>query len=133
MSARRRSSGRRSTRSNAQTQYREGHRKSYDESRVERLTWALLVGVFAVLYMLPEETAIPNWIAPAAGALILMGSGAYQYSRRWRVAPVVWIGGALMLNAAFYGFQMDPERDLIGFTLLVFAGVIGFGLITGEG
>ncbi len=134
MAARRRTSTRRSTRSNnAQSQYREGKRKSYDEARVERMTWALLVGVFAVLYLLPEGTAVPNWVAPLAGAVILFGSGLYQYSRGWRVAPVIWIGGSLMLVSVYYGSQMDPTRDLIGFTLLVFAGVIGFGLITGEG
>ncbi|MBK8138180.1 MAG: hypothetical protein IPK52_20595, partial [Chloroflexi bacterium] len=62
-----------------------------------------------------------NWIAPLAGAVILFGSGLYQYSRGWRVAPVIWIGGSLMLVSVYYGSQMDPTRDLIGFTLLVFA------------
>jgi carbon starvation protein CstA len=109
------------------------YRKSYAEAQVERMTWALLVGVFAVIYLLPEGATLQNWMAPLAGAAILLGSGFYQYSRGWRVAPVTWIGGSLMLAAVYYGTQINPGRDLLGITLLVFAAVIAFGLVTGEG
>lgn len=109
------------------------YRKSYAEAQVERMTWALLVGVFAVIYLLPEGATLQNWMAPFAGAVILLGSGFYQYSRGWRVAPVTWIGGSLMLAAVYYGTQINPGRDLLGITLLVFAAVIAFGLVTGEG
>lgn len=123
---------RKSTRRSTSTSSR-SWRKTLDEARIEQTTWALLVAVFAVLYLLPEGTSVPNWAAPLAGAVILLASGFYQYSRGWRVAPVVWIGGALMAACVYYGLQIDPTRDLLGFTLLVFAGVIGFGLVTGEG
>lgn len=125
--------GRRRTTTKRKTSTGRTWRKSFAEQRIEQTTWALLVGVFAVLYMLPEGTTVPNWIPPLAGALILLGSGFYQYTRGWRVAPVTWIGGSLMLAAVYYGMQMNPGRDLLGFTLLVFAAVIGFGLVTGEG
>lgn len=122
---------RKSTRRSAST--KQVFRKTISEERIEQTTWALLVGVFAVLHLLPDGTAVPNWAPPLAGAIILLGSGVYQYSRKWRVAPVVWIGGSLMAVAAYYGWQMNPQTDLLGFTLLVFAAVIGFGLVTGEG
>lgn len=126
--ARRRS---RSQRRSAQGSY--PRRKSQAEARVEHITWALLVVVFAILSLLPDGLEPPNWITPFAGAIILLGSGIYQYVRRWRVSPIVWIGGALMAATVFYGLQINPERDLIGFSLLVFAAVIGFGVFTGEG
>ncbi|MBK9124341.1 MAG: hypothetical protein IPM16_14645 [Chloroflexi bacterium] len=108
-------------------------RKSQAEARVEHITWALLVVVFAILSLLPDGLDLPNWVAPLAGAIILFGSGIYQYTRRWRVSPIVWVGGALMAATVFYGLQINPERDLIGFSLLVFAAVIAFGVFTGEG
>ncbi len=110
-------------------------RKSMAEARVERITWMLLVGVFALLYLTQDSSFaenLPNWFAPVAGALILLGSGFYQYAQRWRVSPATWIGGALMLATAYYGLYMNPLQDLTGFCLLVFAAVIGFGVITGE-
>lgn len=112
-----------------------GRRKSWAEARAERLTWMMLVGVFAVLYLTQDSefaNQIPNWFAPVCGALILLGSGFYQYANHWRVSPATWMGGALMLGAAYYGLQMNPERDLTGISLLVFAAVIGFGVFTGE-
>ena len=131
MAGRRRTRARRATASSTSRGYT--YRKSYAEAQVERVTWALLVGVFAVLYLLPEGAVVQNWMAPLAGAVILLGSGFYQYSRGWRVAPVTWIGGSLMLAAVYYGTQINPGRDLLGITLLVFAAVIAFGLVTGEG
>lgn len=110
-------------------------RKTLAEAKVERVTWMLLVGVFAVLYLTQDSefaAQIPNWFAPVSGALILLGSGFYQYANHWRVSPATWLGGALMLAAAYYGLQMNPERDLTGISLLVFAAVIGFGVVTGE-
>ncbi len=110
-------------------------RKSYAEIRVEHITWALMVGVFAVLYLSRDTefaASIPAWFAPVAGALILLGSGFYQYANRWRVSPATWVGGSLMLVAAYYSLYISPGRDVNGFALLVFAAVIGFGVLTGE-
>lgn len=127
-SSRRRSSRRRSSGGG-------GGRKSYDEIRVEHITWALLVGVFAVLYLTREGQVgldIPNWFTPVAGALILLGSGFYQYANRWRVSPATWVGGSLMLVMAYYSMYMAPNADVKGFAMLTFAAVIAFGVLTGE-
>jgi hypothetical protein len=107
-------------------------RKSSAEARVERITWALMVLVFALVQLMPEGTALPNFTIPFAGALILLGSGLYQYSRHWRVSPVTWIGGAFMALFTYYNLQINPNANFIGECLIVFFVVIIFGLVTGE-
>lgn len=109
-------------------------RKSDDEARVERITWFLMVGVFAIIYFIDPETqeSIPNWIVPVSGAAILLGSGIYQYTRRWRVSPVTWVAGTVMLLLAAINLSVNPDQNFYGITLLVFAGVIGVGVLTGE-
>ncbi len=107
-------------------------RKSEAEARAERVTWALLVLVFAIVQLLPNEAVLPNFFVPFAGALILLGSGVYQYSRRWRVSPITWIGGAFMLLFAYYNLQVNAAQDFTGAALIVFFVVIIFGLLTGE-
>ena len=130
------STNRRRRNSNSTRRNGNGYRrKSMAEARVERITWMLLVGVFAILYLTQDSQfaeKLPNWFAPVSGALILLGSGFYQYAQRWRVSPATWVGGSLMLASAYYGLNVDPTLDLTGFCLLVFAAVIGFGVITGE-
>lgn len=111
---------------------RSSRSKSEAEARAERITWALLVLVFAILQVAPESASIPNFFVPFTGALILLGSGVYQYSRRWRVSPITWIGGAFMAFFAYYNLQLDPTHNFIGESLIVFFVVIIFGLITGE-
>jgi hypothetical protein len=101
------------------------------EARIERMTWFLLVLIFAILYFVPDNT-LPNWLVPAAGALILLGSGVVQYARRMAVSPITWIAGSLMLMMSLYSVYINPNTDLLGFSLVVFAVVIGFGVITGE-
>lgn len=91
----------------------------------------MLVLVFALFSIFPEEN-VPAWIVPFSGAVILLGSGIYQYVRRWRVSPITWIAGTIMLLLAFTNLYVDPEMDFFGFTLLTFAFVIGFGILTGE-
>lgn len=110
---------------------RKRYRKSDAEARVERFTWFLLVLAFGVLYVIPQEN-VPNWFVPLFGAIILLGSGVYQYTRRWRVSPVTWIAGTLMVMLSLINLSIDPEQDFLGLTLLVFAAVIGVGAITGE-
>ena len=127
--ARRKSTTRRSSAS-TNTGYG-GRRKSDDEARVERFTWAMLVLAFAVAQVLPDGS-LPNWFIPISGAVILLGSGAYQYSRGWRVSPITWIGGVVELLLGYYVFRINPGVDMLGESLLVFVGVILFGLITGE-
>lgn len=106
-------------------------RKSAAEARIERLTWFALVMVFAVLSMLPDNS-VPNMVVPFSGAVILLGSGIYQYSRRWHVSPITWIGGSIMLVMGAYNYQINPDVNMTGFALLIFAGVILFGILTNE-
>lgn len=128
--ARRRSS--RSKNTSQSTRSGGGYRrKSEAEARVERFTWFLLVLVFAVLYILPEAN-VPYWVVPLSGAVILLGSGIYQYSRRWRVSPITWIAGTIMVLICMINLYVNPNHDFSGFALLTFAAVIGFGVITGE-
>ncbi len=108
-------------------------RKSEKEARVERITWFLMVVVFAVLSIIPQDSGgFPNWVIPFAGAIILLGSGLYQYIRKWRVSPMTWIAGTVMLLLAATNLYLTPEQNFYGFVLLTFAAVIGVGVITGE-
>jgi hypothetical protein len=120
---------RQSRSSNRSESYDRPRGKGEAEARVERLTWFFLVVIFAVAQLI--ET-FPPVAVPLAGAGILIGSGMYQYSRRWRVSPVTWLAGALMAGLAYVNLQVNPTRDFTGLALLVFAGVILFGLLTGE-
>ena len=109
-------------------------RKSEDEARVERVTWALMVLVFAVIYFLDpgEQDNIPNFLVPLAGTVILLGSGVYQSMRRWRVSPITWIAATIMLLMTLVNVSVNPDANFYGLTLLIFAGVIALGVITGE-
>jgi uncharacterized membrane protein len=110
-------------------------RKSAAEAKAERLTWFLLVLIFALLSILQDNVeagAVPNWLVPLSGAVVLLGSGIYQYSNNWRVSPMTWIIGAILLLFGLVNVLVDPTLDLTGFSLLAFAAVILFGLLTGE-
>lgn len=108
--------------------------KSFSEARIERLTWALLVLAFAIFQLLSDDAtrALPNWFVPASGAAILLGSGLYQYTRRWRVSPVTWIAGSVMLFFLLVNVYINPETSFLGVSLIVFVLVIVFGLVTNE-
>lgn len=108
-----------------------GGRKTEEEARIERITWFLMVLVFGIIYFLPDGT-IPNSFIPFAGGVILLGSGLYQYSKRWRVSPTTWIAGTGLLLAAVANFTAFPNMDFYGITLITFAAVIGIGLLTNE-
>ncbi len=125
------SRGRSSNKSRKRTTSGGGGRKSDDEARIERVTWFLMVLVFGVIYFLPEGT-IPNPFIPFSGGVILLGSGLYQYSKRWRVSPTTWIAGTGLLLAAIANFTAFPNFDFYGITLITFAVVIGIGLLTNE-
>ncbi|MBZ0280492.1 MAG: hypothetical protein K8L97_07100 [Anaerolineae bacterium] len=108
-------------------------RKSRDEERVERLTWFFLVIIFAALQILPEGgLALPLWFVPLSGAIVLIGSGLLQFTRGWRVSPVTWLGGFLLVGLTIINLYISPERNFLGLSMIVFAGVILMGLLTGE-
>lgn len=110
-----------------------GRRKSRDEERIERLTWFLLVIVIALIQVFNEGgMTMPNWIVPFSGSVILLGSGIIQYSRRWNVSPSTWLGGALLAGLALVNLYVSPGSSFFGISLIVFAGVILIGLLTGE-
>ncbi len=123
---RRRSSRRSDNRDN-------GRRKSYQEERVERFTWFFLVLVIATIHIVKEGgMTLPNWIIPFSGCVVLLGSGMYQYSHRWRVSPTTWLAGALLAGLALINLYVSPESSFLGISLIVFAAVILIGLLTGE-
>jgi phosphatidylserine synthase len=108
--------------------------KKPKEARIERLTWGLLVLIFAVIYLAPEATidSLPNWLVPASCALVLLGSGMFQTVRGWRVSPVTWLGGILMLVLTILAFYVLPQNTFMLETLLVTVAVIAFGTFFGE-
>jgi hypothetical protein len=109
------------------------HRKSVAEERIERLTWFFLVLVIALIHIIREGgLIIPNWIVPFSGCVVLLGSGMYQYSRRWRVSPTTWLAGALLGVLALINLYVSPNSSFLGLSLIVFAVVILIGLLTGE-
>ncbi len=112
---------------------RQGTKKP-KEARIERLTWGLLVAIFAVLYLAPEATidSLPNWLVPASCALVLLGSGLFQTVRGWRVSPVTWIGGIIMLVLTILAFYVLPQNTFLLETLLVTVLVIAAGTFFGE-
>jgi uncharacterized membrane protein len=122
----------RRSRSRSRSSNRGGRRrKSEAEARVERMTWFLLVLIFAAISLLPEGS-MPNALVPFAGALVLLGSGLYQYSHRWRVSPVTWVVGSIMMVIGLYSIYVNQTVDLLPHSLVAFAIVIGFGVVTGE-
>jgi uncharacterized membrane protein len=110
-------------------------RKSKAEEKIERVTWFLLVLIFAGINIARDNlgiTTTPNWLIPMAGAIVLLSSGIYQYSKRWRVSPITWLTGTVLLMFGLINLLVDPTLDLTGLSLLAFAAVILFGLLTGE-
>ena len=68
--------------------------------------------------------SVPNWVVPLSGAVVLLGSGTWS--------PITWIVGSILLIFGLVNVLVDPTLDLTGFSLLAFAAVILFGLLTGE-
>jgi hypothetical protein len=107
--------------------------KSKAEAKIERATAMLLVAVFAVMYITEQQNIdLPNALVPFAGAVILLGSGLYQYGQRWRVSPWTWISGTVLLMLTVYNMQIDPNANFYGISLFIFAIVLAVGLFTGE-
>ena len=110
-----------------------GRSKSGGEERIERLTWFFLVLVIALIHIIREGgMTLPNWVIPFSGCVVLLGSGMYQYSRRWRVSPTTWLAGALLAALALINLYVSPTSSFLGLSLIVFAAVILIGLLTGE-
>lgn len=107
--------------------------KSYAEARIERITWVFLMLVIAIVQILQQGgMGVPNWTIPFVGSVVLLGSGMYQYSRRWRVSPITWLAGALLAGLTLINWYVSPASSFLGISLIVFAAVILVGLLTGE-
>jgi hypothetical protein len=108
-------------------------RKSNRESRLELMTWASLVVVIALGALTRENNiTLPGWLVPFLGAVILLGSGVYQYSRSYRVSPITWLAGLVLFVFVAYHFYVDSTQEFVGASLIVFFLVIVFGIITGD-
>ena len=107
-------------------------RKSAAEARIERVTWFLLVLMFAMLNIVPDTTRMPNAVVPFIGAFILFGSGLYQYYRGWRVSFITWIAGTLMAVMGAYSVMSRPDINMTPGALIIVAIVILFGVFTNE-
>jgi len=107
--------------------------KTGREAKAERMTWFSMIMVF-ILVSFDSEGVVPPFMIPIALATILVLSGFYQYSKKWRVSPLLWIVAAVMGLIGGYG-AYDPsipiDPALVGFigTLVV----ILFGVLTNEG
>jgi len=133
MTRRRTSYSRRSERSSNSRSRSYTRSKSYAEERTERLTWFFLVLAIAGVQIIQQGgAALPNWVIPFAGCVVLLGSGMYQYSKRWRVAPTTWLAGALLAGMTLINLYVNPSLNFLGVSLIVFAAVILMGLLTGE-
>ncbi|MCL4250221.1 MAG: hypothetical protein KJ065_18880 [Anaerolineae bacterium] len=123
---------RRSSRRRSDSDYR-ARGKSYREARIELMTWAGLVMIFAVGALGRENNInMPNWFVPFAGAVVLLGSGFYQYSSRYRVSPITWLGGLVLVLFVLYSWYVDTNQPFVGASLIVFFLVILFGVVTGD-
>lgn len=109
-----------------------GRKKSEAEARIERITWFLLVLMFALLNLVPDDMTIPNATIPFAGGTILLISGLYQYSHKWRVSFITWIIATLMLVMGAYNVASRPDLNLTFVAIILVAIVIAAGVFTGE-
>jgi len=111
--------------------YRRRERRS-EERQIETLTFGLIIVLFVLTFMFESLRNNPTMVTVIAGA-ILVGSAVYQWQRRFRVNPMTWFGGAIMLGAGLLGFQGGRGVPLgIFLPILVFGGVILASLVTGE-
>jgi hypothetical protein len=99
---------------------------------VEVVTFGLIIVLFAL--QLLSSTAFSTEIILLLGGFLLLGSAVYQSSRRWRVNPMTWIGGASMLIFGILAVQTGVVPLGLGplLPLLIFAAVIIASFLTGE-
>jgi hypothetical protein len=103
-----------------------------EERRVETLTFILIILLFVFTILLPGKISVA-WIT-LLGGIILTGSAIYQNQRRWRVNPMTWVGGAIMLIVGLLSLNGYPVLNSFGMLLPIgiFAAVIVLSFVTGE-
>ena len=76
--------------------------------------------------------AVPNWVIPFAGCVVLLGSGMYQYSQALACGSYNMVSRSLLAGMALINLYVSPGSSFLGISLIVFAAVILMGLLTGE-
>jgi hypothetical protein len=104
-------------------------RKTGYEAKVERTTWFALMLAFLFL---TYGQVTGTWVCFAISA-ILMISGIYQYTKKWRISPLTWIVAALAAVAGGYGIYYNPVVDLSLVALGLIVLIIAWGVVTNEG
>jgi intracellular septation protein A len=100
-----------------------------EERTVEMVSFGAIIVLFVITLLYPIPAATISLI----GGGVLVGAAVYQWQRRWRVNPITWIGGAVMLFAGLWGIQ--GGRGVPGNMFLpmgIFALVIIASFLTGE-
>src|SRR5215475_3928859 len=69
-----------------------------EERKIELASFAALMLLFAVGLI---TTFPPVWLSLVGGGILLF-SAIFQTQRRFRVTPMTWIGGFIMVGAALF-------------------------------
>ena len=112
---------------------RSGGRYRRERRREERTVEMVSFGAIILLFIVTLLYPIPPATIALIGGGVLVGAAIFQWQRRWRVNPVTWIGGIILLLAAYYGMQ--GARSLPGGMFLpmgIFALVILASFLSGE-
>jgi hypothetical protein len=99
-----------------------------EERRIELASFGLIIVLFAITLVYPLS---PSTVAFIGGG-ILTGSAVYQSQRRWRVNPMTWIGGIVLLILGVFGLQGRTVSYNMLLPLAVFGLVILASFLTGE-
>ena len=78
--------------------YRNRRERRREERQVELASFGALIAMFMISLIVHLN---PATIATIGGG-ILVGAAVFQWQRRWRVNPVTWIGGAIMLIGGIF-------------------------------
>jgi len=109
--------------------FRRRRERRREERQVELASFGALIAVFMISLIVHLSAAT---IATIGGG-ILVGAAVFQWQRRWRVNPVTWIGGAIMLIGGIFGLQQHTDvPGGILFPMGIFALVIIASAVTGE-
>jgi hypothetical protein len=107
--------------------YRRRERKN-EERQIELASFGLIIVLFAITLLYPMSPATVAFI----GGGILTGAAVYQWQRRWRVNPMTWIGGIVLLIVGLFGLQGRGVPYGMLLPLAVFGLVILASFVTGE-
>ena len=109
--------------------YRNRRERKREERQVELASFGALIAMFMISLIVHLN---PATIATIGGG-ILVGAAIFQWQRRWRVNPVTWIGGAIMLIGGIFALQQHTDvPGGILFPMGIFALVIIASAVTGE-